>query len=121
MAALSVDRTALGVVTVMTVSFQSNGFRAAASAGGSGPGLDDEVRGGRDGDADVGEAGFGQQGDQPGRTGLRAERGGTPLPEGARRADQRRGAVEDAAEGVEVVLQPVAGRGLDEHEGAAGL
>src|SRR4051794_41305224 len=64
------------------------------------PCLEDEVHGGLGGDADAGEARVGQDGPDPGRAGLGAERRGARLGERGRRADQGRAGVEDPADGV---------------------
>ena len=95
--------------------------RARLRAGLLGAGLEDEVERGRRDLAEAGEAGLGDDRGDPGRAGLRAEREPDGLGERGGRAEQRREAVVGAADRVEVVLDAVAGGGLDDHPRAVAV
>src|SRR4051795_556981 len=80
--------------------------------------FEDEVHRRLAGDADAGEAGLREQVREDSWTGLRSERLRPRLGQRGRRADQGRAAVEDSADGIEVLLQPVVGEWFDQQQGA---
>src|SRR5215218_7763268 len=77
--------------------------------------LEDEVEGRLGGAPEAREAGALDDLAAAGLAGLGAEREPDLLGQGRRRADERREAVVHAADRVEVLLDPVAGGGLDDH------